>query len=324
MVDFLGIANTWKTITEFDLAPLKAEAEKKVSIAIVGDTESARQALIDQLQHDPMRPDVNLKGLFLDEKQIAAAELIILIVDARQTDLSREQAQTQQWIAEGKYVAVLQNHADAQCRPARFSWWSWGKAKVVQGVVTDTDCLRGEFGRALLEALPEERHLALGRFTPFFRGLIAQKLIDDTAQANATYAFSSGLAEIVPILNVPLGVADIIVLTKAQALLVYKLGLLIGYSTRWQDYVREFGGVIGGGFLWRQLATGLLGLIPVWGIIPKVAVAYAGTYVTGEAVWQWYLTGRHLTTESLKGIYQRALERGMSLGQQMTPAREAA
>ncbi|MBI5082435.1 MAG: hypothetical protein HZC38_16085 [Chloroflexi bacterium] len=315
MADLFGIINIWKTITEFDLASLKAEAEKEVAIAIVGDTDSTRRALVTQLQHDPQRDDVKIEGLFLDESQIAAAELIILIVDAQQNDLSREQAQTKQWLADGKNVVVLQNHPDAQCRPERFTWWSWGKAKVVQGVVTDTDCLRGEFGQALLEALPAERHLALGRFVPFFRGLLAKKLIDDTARGNASYAFSSGLAEIVPILNVPFGVADMIVLTKSQALLVYKLGLLVGYSTRWRDYLREFGSVIGGGFLWRQLATGVLGLIPIWGIIPKVAIAYAGTYVTGEMVWQWYLTGRHLTSEALKDIYQQALVRGRSFGQ---------
>lgn len=120
MVDLFGIASTWKTITEIDLSPLRAEAEKEMAIAIIGDTDSTRRALVDQLQHDPQRADVKLEGLFLDETQIAAAELIILIVDAQQNDLSGEQAQTKQWIDEGKNVVVLQNHADAQCRPELF------------------------------------------------------------------------------------------------------------------------------------------------------------------------------------------------------------
>jgi hypothetical protein len=88
-----------------------------------------------------------------------------------------------------------------------------------------------------------------------------------------------------------------IVLSKTQAFLAYKLGLTVGFSTNWHDYLREFGGVLGGGFLLRQLARSLVGLIPVWGILPKVAIAYAGTYVVGHTILQWYLTGRHLTKD---------------------------
>jgi len=135
-------------------------------------------------------------------------------------------------------------------------------------------------------------------------------LINEACLSNSTYAFSTGLAEIVPLLTLPLTVTDIVVLTKNQAFLVYRLGLLFGFSTRWQDYVGEFGSVIGGSFLWRQLARYLVGLIPGWGIIPKVAVSYSGTYAVGEAVLQWYITGRHLGRKELNTLYRSALARG--------------
>jgi uncharacterized protein (DUF697 family) len=118
------------------------------------------------------------------------------------------------------------------------------------------------------------------------------------------------LAEVVPALNLPLNITDIVVLTKAQAFLVYRLGLLLGFSIHWQDYLAEFGSVIGGGFLWRQLARSLVGLIPVWGIVPKVAVAYSGTYVVGNTVLQWYLTGRHLNPRQVRDLYRQALAQG--------------
>jgi uncharacterized protein (DUF697 family) len=108
-----------------------------------------------------------------------------------------------------------------------------------------------------------------------------------------------------------------IVLTKSQAFLVYKLGLALGFSTRWQDYLAEFGSVIGGGFLWRQLARSLVGLIPVWGIVPKVAVSYAGTYVVGNTVLQWYLTGRHLSPRQMRQLYQQAFARGKESARRM-------
>ena len=109
-----------------------------------------------------------------------------------------------------------------------------------------------------------------------------------------------------------------VVLTKNQAYLVYKLGLALGYTTRWQDYVAEFGSVLGSGFLWRQLARSLVGLIPVWGILPKVAVSYAGTFVVGHAVLQWYLTGRHVSKKQMQQLYSQAFAKGKNFAQNLT------
>jgi hypothetical protein len=84
----------------------------------------------------------------------------------------------------------------------------------------------------------------------------------------------------------------------------------VGFSTNWQDYVSEFGSVIGGGFLWRQVARELVGLIPAWGIVPKVAVAYSGTYVVGNAILGWYLTGRNLSPKQMRALSAQAFSRG--------------
>ena len=117
----------------------------------------------------------------------------------------------------------------------------------------------------------------------------------------------------VPVLDLPLNIADIAVLTKGQALLVYKMGLALGLPIDWQYYVTEFGGVIGGGFLWRQIARSLIGLIPAWGIIPKVAIAYSGTYVVGQVVLQWYLTGRHISREQMRELSRQAFDQGKAV-----------
>jgi hypothetical protein len=146
---------------------------------------------------------------------------------------------------------------------------------------------------------------------------IANRLINEACFSNAAYSLSTGLAEIVPVLDIPLNVTDMIVLSKNQAFLAYKLGLALGLSTRWQDYVTEFGSVLGGGFLWRQLARSLVGLIPAWGIIPKVAVAYSGTYVVGHAVLGWYLTGRHISGKQMRELYGVAFARGKRLAQDL-------
>ena len=49
----------------------------------------------------------------------------------------------------------------------------------------------------------------------------------------------------------------------------------------------------------EQVARQLVGLIPVVGIAPKVAVAYGGTWAIGQAVVLWATTGQALTMESV-------------------------
>ena len=167
----------------------------------------------------------------------------------------------------------------------------------------------------MIDSLPDLL-LGLGRFFPLFRIPIAHYLINDTCFSNAAYAMSTGLAEIVAVLDIPITIADSIILTKSQAFLVYKLGLALGYSTRWQDYIAEFGGVLGGGFVWRQIARSLVGLIPVWGIIPKTGIAYAGTYVVGNVVLQWYLTGKQVSGKQMQQLYAQALRTRQKSGWQ--------
>jgi uncharacterized protein (DUF697 family) len=187
---------------------------------------------------------------------------------------------------------------------------------VVRGALTDQAFLTRDFALAVIELIPD-RVITLGRYFPFFRVPAAHYMINDTCFSNAAYAFSTGLAEMTAVMNVPIAMTDMIILTKNQLFLVYKLGLALGYSTRWQDYVAEFGGVLGTGFLWRQLARSLVGMIPVWGIVPKTAISYAGTYTVGNVVLQWYLTGRHLEPNQIKDLYLRAFENGKDLARRL-------
>lgn len=186
----------------------------------------------------------------------------------------------------------------------------------VRGSLLDDSFLNRSFASAVIALLPDHL-LPLGRYFPFFRLPVARHLIQETCNTNAAFALSSGLAEIVPVLGLPFVVADMVVLTKNQLFLAFKLGLALGYSTHWPDYLAEFGSVLGSGFLWRQVARSLVGLIPVWGIVPKVAVAYAGTYVIGNAILQWYLTGRHLSRAQLRHLYQQALTQGRQVARSL-------
>lgn len=316
------ITNLWKNVGELDLRPLAEAAQKMIKISIVGTPGVGRHTLADQLRTDPARPQNQTQTpVVISDLQppdwVEESEVIILMLDATAKDFSREQALATQWVQAHKKVLVFANKIDL-LGPGQVlqGWNQWQTEHLVYGSAKDPASLAKTFVPAVLEMTPNQ-HLALGRQFPLFRVPIAHELIDDTCFSNAAYSFSTGLAEIIPVLDIPLNVADMVVLTKAQAFLVYKLGLEFGFSVHWQDYVTEFGSVVGGGFMWRQLARSLIGLIPVWGIVPKVAVAYAGTYVVGNAILQWYLTGRKLSRAQMRDIYAQAIERGKAFAQQL-------
>ena len=312
------LTSFWANIREADLRPLREQALRGVRLAIIGEPGSGRSTLADQMRRDPNRPQLSSDSpvLVLDldsANQAGGADLIILVVDSRRVDSSREQELVRFWHNAGKRVLVFINQFEAQQeRMAVSPWASRGGQRVVWGSPLDSRFLIEQFAPAMIDSLPDLL-LGLGRYFPLFRIPIAHYLINDTCFSNTAYALSTGLAEIVAVLDIPITIADSIILTKSQAFLVYKLGLALDYSTRWQDYLAEFSGVLGGGFVWRQIARSLVGLIPIWGIIPKTAIAYAGTFVVGNVVLQWYLTGKQVSGKQMQLLYAQARERGKSL-----------
>jgi uncharacterized protein (DUF697 family) len=322
MAGLKNISSIWQNIKEIDLKPIRDSAIHEVRIALVGEAGSGRHTLAEQLRTDPARPGVHTQSpialLPVDAVAVApVAHLIIMMVDATRAELTLEQSLVRKWSEAGKNVVVFINKIDLLGSGLIGDpWQGWQASKVLFGSVNDVMYLQREFIPAILELLPQQ-HLALGRQFPLFRIPIARQLISDTCFSNAAYSVSTGVAEIIPVLDLPLNVTDMIVLTKSQAFLAYKLGLLLGFSTRWQDYVTEFGSVIGGGFLWRQLARQLIGLIPGWGIIPKVAVTYSGTYVVGNAILGWYLTGRHLSPKQMRALSMQAFAKGKDYAREL-------
>lgn len=310
-----GITNMWNNVREIDLRPLQEQALRIVRLAVVGKPTTARSQFSMNLRQDPSREGVErfspLPVLGLEDWEAAAdAELIFVVVESGDEALEQEEALVRNWSNANKKVLVFVDREAKEGPQA--DWVNWGQSRTVYGPSDDGEFLQRRLAPEVIALLPE-RLLSLGRHFPLFRLPIANDLINDTSLSNATYSLSTGVAEIVPVFDIPLNVADMVVLTKAQAFLVYKLGLVLGMSTQWRDYVAEFGSVLGGGFFWRQIARSLVGLIPAWGIIPKVAVAYAGTYVVGNVVLQWYLTGRHVDRRQMQVLYREALQRGRDM-----------
>jgi hypothetical protein len=54
-------------------------------------------------------------------------------------------------------------------------------------------------------------------------------------------------------------------------------------------------------------------LIPVAGLVPKVAIAYGGTWAIGRAVVAWATEGREITSEFVRNTSIEGLERGRAV-----------
>lgn len=319
MASFSDLGNIFKTIREIDLQAIADEAQQQTWVAIVGDVNGGARDLATAfyLAPRPLPPDdasYEMAGPILASVEDAAlterAELVVFVLDRERLTTEVGKRAFQKWLATNKKIIVIFNQP--QSGPALLPINDWMGARVLEGEVVKRDFLEKHFVSAVLQLLPD-RKLSLARNYPLFRIPVARDIVSETSFANAGYSFSTGIAEIVPALNIPFNVADMIILTKAQAFMVYRLGLIFGLSARWQDHLAAFGSTIGFGFVWRTIARQLIGLIPGFGILPKVAIAYAGTFAIGQAALQWYETGRDIKRGDIDRFFKEALERGKTL-----------
>ena len=119
-------------------------------------------------------------------------------------------------------------------------------ARVLLAPSLDESAFPGRLVPAIVRVAPTELQLALARRLPQVRTPVISQLIEDTSRANALYSASTGLAEVVPLLSIPLTAADILVLTKNQLVMAYKIALASGKQGEPREIMGELISVIGG------------------------------------------------------------------------------
>jgi uncharacterized protein (DUF697 family) len=269
-------------LREIDFAQIQNEAQQPVRLVLLGDEPLVRQ-LLERLGPTPW------VSALPDLASHRAGDVILR--------LSSHSAPSEPLPQPGLDIVVGETSAPAGCLLLKD---------------LSRDALEQSLAAALLGKVPDAARLALARQVPLLRAAYARALIEQTSRGNALYAASTGFAGILPVLALPLNVADLIILSKNQLIMAYKLALLEGKQGQPSEMVKEILSVLGGGLIFRQLARELVGLIPGWGIVPKVAVAYAGTQIIGETVHIWAAGGETATLKQLRQHYETALERGRS------------
>lgn len=152
---------------------------------------------------------------------------------------------------------------------------------------------------------------ALGRKYPELRLGAVRAIVDETAKANAQFALVSNAPAVVPFIGgIVAASADLIVLTKNQVMMVFKIAAIHDQDLNNQmKIMRELAPVVGGGFVWRTVAREAASFLPLAaGTLPKVAIAYVGTTVMGRAADYYYRFGKKPTREHLKEFTEKASE----------------
>jgi len=312
------VVSGFKLLKEVDLNAVREKAESPLHVMVVGREGCGRTTLINQLLAGP-RPDQPpgippLSEHAVDGEIITKPEsLVLLVLDPAQSPHEEERRLCRKLLHNGARVVACYNKVDRadDIQIILNGAAGWREAEVAAVSAINRESVLRELIPAILRA-GKGLEIPLARRVPLLREPVCSKLIEEACFVNSTYSLTTGVAEINVLLDIPLNLADIVVLTKNQALMAYKISLAMGMSADWKETVPKLATVVGSAFLWRQAARSLVGLVPAWGIIPKVAIAYAGTYAVGQAIYHWCISGEKLKQNMIKPMYNAALQRGRS------------
>lgn len=324
----LGVIFT--TLRELDVAAIREEAERPIRLLCLGSRPLCEQ-LAAQLRasglnrYGPAGADpLGVRPLSRPgpDDDLRHADLLLIVLDGRKPLPVAETAPLGRLAGLGvpTVILIVGVTAAGDLGPPRPEF---AHAEIAIVPTFDAPEARETIAAAIFARLPEGLHLSAARRLPGLRDAYAQALMSTVSLTNASFALASALPQQIPILAVPFVAADIIVLTKNQALMVYRMGLAYGAPPEFRDRLVELGPVVGGGFFWRQVARSLVGLIPVWGVVPKVAVAYGGTHTTGVAAWRWFADGEVLTPARLQELTAEALRTGREIAEQLVSTARA-
>jgi len=164
----------------------------------------------------------------------------------------------------------------------------------------------------------EDLAVPLARHLEPFRAPAVNQVILKISRENALFALATALPDLVPILSLPWAAgefaSDTAVLTANQIRMAFLLGAASNREVGYREQRNEIGSIIAGAFGWRALARELVGKIPLGGgIIPKAAIAWAGTFVVGRSLERYYRIGYGYTAAERKAAYEDALRRGREI-----------
>ena len=165
-------------------------------------------------------------------------------------------------------------------------------------------------------AIPLARHICP------FREPVANQAIKKISKENALFSLATAIPDMIPFLSLPWAVgefaSDTAFLTANQIRLAFTLAAISDREVGYREQKGEMASILLGAFGWRAIARELIGKIPFGGgLLPKAAVAYAGTRVAGMSLERYYRVGYGFTRAERHAAYDDALTRGRTIAGSM-------
>ena len=165
----------------------------------------------------------------------------------------------------------------------------------------------------------EELGLPLARHLFPFRQPVVDRVILTIAKENALFAMATALPDLMPsLLTMPWFIgefaSDTGFLTVNQVRMAFLIAAASDRAVGYREQRGQIGSIIAGAFGWRALARELAGKIPFGaGLIPKAAIAFAGTYVVGLSLDRLNRVGYGFSRAERQLTYERALVDGTAV-----------
>ena len=178
----------------------------------------------------------------------------------------------------------------------------------------------GQTVRQIVEAR-DDIGLALARHYLPFRKPVVDACIQAVCRENAMFALATALPNVIPsLIELPWAMgefaSDTAFLTLNQVRMAFLIAAAVGRPVGLSEQKFEIGSIVAGAFGWRAIARELAGKIPLGGgLIPKGAIAYAGTYVVGKGIERLYRVGGQLSRAERRQLYSDGLAKGRLLVQ---------
>jgi uncharacterized protein (DUF697 family) len=296
-----NIAQFWRLTRELDINGLRAALERQVNLRVLGSDALAAQRVARLVEPDPAAGEVTY-GVLGDTSRERADLYLVAIGGPLETEARRQLSDLS--VSEVALVLVQSEGA------AGMLVLGIPDERILTLSETEGDDeARERLFRVLVQAAPEVM-LSAGRRHPLLREPVAEHLIRDTARVNAQFAAISSLPANLPLIGGLVGdMADVLVLTKNQVLLLFKLAGLYGRDLQLgRQLMVEILPVVGGAFFWRTTARALVGLLPsLLGLLPKTLVAYTGTYVVGQMARYYYRHGDRPPPELVRELREEGM-----------------
>lgn len=334
---FGTISEFWKVFTELSPEGIREEAERRYRLLILGAAESGKTTLARALAGGEEGRAAAADVLFEidtsgDEDAASGgalgsvlppADLYLYTVDATEGLSEADRSAIAALRHRGHQCCVFFNKCDLVPQITELKYQAFAALGDVPAdrVAFGSACRTADVSllgsQLLLPALPGLR-FALPRRLAALRPVVADAVIVETARVNAEFALLSSLPANIPVVGGLLGGgADFLVLTKNQAIMLFKLAALHGRDLRSKSALAmEIVPVVGAAFLWRTVARELVGMLPgVVSAVPKTAIGYVGTYIVGKTAQYYFALGIRPNSHLVQQFAHEASTRWRRLGE---------